>query len=102
MSNHDIELTDAELDAATRSAMEVAECCLAEELVAEVECCLAEQADDETQVRAAFGELYDRLDRNELTWDELRNEGDLLKARFAHTQFIQAKRCCLCGCPWND
>jgi hypothetical protein len=95
-------MTHAELMAATQSAMELAECCLAEEMVAEVECCLAEQVDDEQAVRDEFGKLYERLDRDEIDWAELRNEGDLLKARYAHTQFIQAKRCCLCGCPWND
>lgn len=107
MDDFPTDLTDAELEEATRKAMEDATCCVADEMVEQVECCLAEEAertaiDDENAVRQAFARLYERSDEGELTWQQVKDKGDLLKARYAHTEYIQRRRCCTCGCPWND
>lgn len=71
-------------------------------MVEQIDCCLAETiADDEQAVAWAFDRLFEARYGGHITEQQMRDQGDLLKARYAHTEYIQAKRCCNCGCPWN-
>lgn len=71
-------------------------------MLAQIDCCLAETVtDDEQAVAWAFDRLFEAYHEGRISGQEMRDQGDLLKAKYAHTEYIQAKRCCSCGCPWN-
>ena len=79
-------------------------------LLEDIECCLAEATvvdepepkDDEELVAEEFAALAERYYDREIGYQQMKDEGSILKARFAHTKYIQSERCCSCGCPWND
>jgi len=74
-------------------------CCIAD---AEVEAAAVESKDDEQLAAEAFDGLIGQYHSGEISRDKMKERGTVLKARFAHTQYIQRERCCGCGCPWND
>lgn len=75
----------------------------AEQMIDEIECCLAEVAqDDEQAAERAFNEMLRKLRDGRLTFEQALDEGDILKAQYAHTEYVQRQRCCTCGCPWRS
>jgi len=77
---------------------------LVDRVLENIDCCLAEvqAGDDEAKVQAAFEELRQRVEIGEINYSELLDAGTLLKAQYAHTQYVQMERCCYCGCPWHE
>lgn len=100
------QMLNPEQTAEVQNVLDNAVCCAAEEMIEEIDCCLAEVAetrDDETAVAEAFGDLWNRYYSDEIGRAKFKEEAKILKARYAHTEYIQAKRCCGCGsCPWDD
>lgn len=73
----------------------------AQAMVEQIDCCLAEVADEEQAARWAFDRLREAYTYGRISHSAMLDQGDILRARYAHTAYVQQKRCCTCGCPWN-
>lgn len=82
-------------------------------LLNDVDCCIAEVEqhtdaveqkilDDEAAARAAMDNLIGRLDNETINYGEYKTQANLLQIRYAHTEYIRSRACCVCGCPWDE